>query len=212
MRLWLLLLTLVAAPLWAQGEDFYIEGAQYQAINPPAPTNVPEGKVEVVELFWYGCPHCYHFEPTLDAWLEHMPAQAEFRRIPAVLNPHWTLHARAFYTAELLGVLDKVHIPLFKAIHEQGKRLSSEDSLAKFFAKYGVPEDKFHETFNSFEVHIKLREAAQLGQAYQAGGVPAMIVAGKYLVSASMAGGYPEMIQVVNHLIERESGVAQAKP
>lgn len=209
MRALLLTLALFAAFTPAQAESFYLEGAHYQAISPPAPTSPAPGKVEVVELFWYGCPHCFHFEPTLTQWLANLPANVDFKRLPAVLNPKWATHARAFYAAEQLGVLAKIHKPLFDAIHVKGQRLNSEDELARFFAAHGVPEDKFRTAFKSLEVHMQLRRAADLGRAYQAKGVPAMMVAGKYLVSASQAGGYPEMIAVVEHLVAQEAAVAK---
>ena len=209
MRALLLSLALIASLPLAHADNFYMEGAQYQAIEPPAPTNAAPGKVEVVELFWYGCPHCFHFEPTLSKWLASKPANVDFKRVPAVLNPGWVTHARAYYVAEQLGVLDKIHEPLFEAIHLKNQRLNTEDELAAFFAAHGVPEDEFRAAFNSFEVHMQLRQAAQLGKAYQATGVPAIVVNGKCLVSSSMAGGYPEMIAVVEHLVAQEASAAK---
>lgn len=212
MRAWLIAVALMLGALpAAQAESFYLEGAQYEAIVPPAPADAPAGKVEVVEMFWYGCPHCYRFEPYLSRWLENKPENVSFKRVPAVLNPNWVVHARAYYAAQMLGVEEKIHADMFRAIHEQGRRLDTEEALAAFFAAHGVPEDKFREAFNSFEVHMKLREAARLGRAYQLGGVPAMVVNGKYRVTGSLAGSYPEMLNVVQHLVQQEAGLAEAR-
>lgn len=186
-------------------EEFYLEGAQYKTIQPPVATRVPEGKVEVVEVFWYGCPHCYHFEPYLQDWVKNEPKGVEFVRIPGVLNPNWVIQARAYYAAELLGVVEETHVAFFKAVHEQRRRLNDEDSIAKFYAEHGVDEQKFRDAFNSFEVHTRLRQGARLNREYQITGVPAMIVGGKYVVSTSMAGGYPEMLKVVEYLVAREA-------
>lgn len=208
----LLVSGLIAAltPGWATAQqpgtdEFYLEGAQYQVLQPPVPSRAPEGQVEVVELFWYSCPHCYHLEPYLQDWLTNKPEAAYFVRVPGMLNRNWVIQARAFYAAEQLGVLEKTHVAFFKAVHEQRRRLNDEDSLAQFYAEHGVDEQKFRDAFNSFEVHTLLRQAARLNREYQITGVPAMVVAGKYLVTTSMAGGHPEMLKVVDYLVRRES-------
>jgi thiol:disulfide interchange protein DsbA len=185
-------------------DEFFLEGAQYRVLSPPIPARAPEGKVEVVELFWYRCPHCYHLEPYLEQWLANKPEAASFVRVPALLNPHWVVQARAYYAAELLGAVDRTHVPLFKAIHEKKQALNDVDSLAAFYAAHGVDEQKFRDAFNSFEVHTKLRQAAQY-KRNDITGVPAMIVGGKYLVTATMAGGHPEMLKVVDYLVRREA-------
>ncbi|MFA7096531.1 MAG: thiol:disulfide interchange protein DsbA/DsbL [Gammaproteobacteria bacterium] len=199
------LLAMVAMSLafGAQNKRFD-EGIEYQLINPPQPTTNP-AKVEVVELFWYGCPHCFVFEPHLNAWLERKPANVEFIRIPATLNPGWAIHARAYYTAEVLGVLDKIHEPLFHAMHVQKRRLNNEAELAAFFAAQGVSEEDFRKTFNSFAVETKLRRAAGLVQRYGVSGVPAVVINGKYRTDGSLAGSYENLLQVMDYLIQKES-------
>ncbi len=186
--------------------DTYTEGQQYALIPAPQPTTAPPGKVEVVELFWYGCPHCYAFEPYLKEWLKHKPANAYFVRIPAIFNsPLWRLQATAYYTAEVLGILDKIHEPLFDAIHKYNIPLNTEDQLADFFAKYGVDKKQFHDTFNSFAVQAKVNRAAELTRLYGISGVPSIVVAGKYRTDGPMAKSYETLLNVVNYLVAKEA-------
>ncbi|MBI1423814.1 MAG: thioredoxin domain-containing protein [Gammaproteobacteria bacterium] len=190
----------------------YDEGIEYQKISPPVQTDNSQ-KVEVVEVFWYGCPHCYHFEPKLEAWLKRLPANVDFVRIPAVFpnRPLWELHARAYYTAELLGVLDKTHEALFDAIHKANQRLFDEDSLANFYAKFGVDKKLFKETMHSFGVQMKVDRAKDLCQRYGIDGVPTMVVNGKYRTFASLTNGEEGMLKVVDFLINKESKAMSAK-
>jgi thiol:disulfide interchange protein DsbA len=182
----------------------YKEGEAYELVKPVQPTS-SGNKVEVVELFWYGCPHCYQFEPYVKRWLKDKPENVDFVRIPGVFRPDWALYGRAFYTANIMGVFDKIHEPLFEAIHELKRPLSSEDALAKFFAEHGVDEQEFHKVFRSFTVESKIRRAMDLGKRYGANGVPTMIVNGKYRTSASSAGSHAEVLKVVDYLIKKES-------
>lgn len=194
----------------ASAED-YFEGFQYQRINPGEQTNVPEGKVEVVEMFWYGCGHCYAFEPHLHEWLQRKPANVEFVRIPAIFNSKaWRLHAQAYYTAEVLGLTDKIHGPLLDAIHKDKRQLNSEQSLAEFFAGYGVDKKKFSDTMGSFAVQVKVNRAERLTQRYGLTGVPTLIVAGKYRTEGSLAGSYQGMLNVVEHLVAKEAAPTKA--
>ena len=179
------------------------EAFAFHDINPPQPTSSGD-KIEVVEMFWYGCPHCYQFEPHVKAWKKSLPKNVSFKRVPAIFNDKWALHARAYYTAEALGVLEKIHAPLFDAMHKQHKRLDNQGKLADFFAKYGVSKEQFNSTFYSFAVNSKVNWAKHLTAAYKIDGVPTMIVQGKYRTSASLAGGHKEVIQVVNDLITKE--------
>ncbi len=184
----------------------YQPGTHYRVMTPVQPTSVDPGKIEVLEIFWYGCPHCYTLEPHLREWVENeMPSNAEFVRIPATLNRSWQVHARAYYTAEALGRLDEMHDGLFKALNVDRNPLNTEDKLVKFFAGYGVSEQEFLEAFNSFAVQTKLRRADSLVRRYRISGVPAMVVNGKYVTGADMAGGIPQLFEVVEFLIEKES-------
>lgn len=190
-----------AAPL-AAAESFD-EGIEYKLIVPPQPTGNPN-KVEVVELFWYGCPHCHQLEPILSGWEAEKPEYVEFVRMPAVLGPRWELLARAYYTAELLGVLDKIHGPLFHALHVEKQRINTVEGVAAFFAKQGVPEEEFEKTFNSFAVATRLNQARLMSQRYGITGVPTLVINGKYRTQASMTGGNERMMKVVDYLAAQE--------
>ena len=184
----------------------YKDGTHYRTLPVAQPTSAPPDKVEVVEVFWYGCPHCYTLEPHIQAWKADMPADAQFVRMPATLNRGWQLHARVFYTAEALGVLEEVHEELFREIHGNGNQLNTEESLVEFFGRYGVSEEQFMETFNSFAVQTRLRQSDNLVRRYRITGVPAVVVNGKYVTGADMAGGATQLFEVVNFLVEKESG------
>jgi thiol:disulfide interchange protein DsbA len=181
----------------------YEAGKHYQPIVPEQPTQTGD-KVEVLEVFWYGCPHCNEFEPHVTAWLAKKPEAAEFRRLPATFKPLWTLHAKAFYATEALGVSEKIHSPFFKALHEENRSLDDQASLADFFAEHGVNKDDFNKTFSSFSVDSKVRQATHMIIQYKITGVPAVIVNGKYLVTGSMSGGHDELFKIVDFLVEKE--------
>jgi thiol:disulfide interchange protein DsbA len=202
------LLGLLAASLLAAGPvAAFDEGIDYKAVTEPQPTETP-GKVEVLELFWYGCPHCYHLETDIERWLARQPDYVVFRRMPAVLGPNWALDAKVFYAAELLGVLDRIHGPLFEALHREHLRLSDENSLADWFATRGVQRDEFLKAMHSFVVDMKVRRAAQISQALGIDGVPTFLINGKYLTSPSMTAGNEKAFQVIDYLTAREAGVA----
>lgn len=207
--LWLMLCGLsttgLAAEGGTEGQTWFTEGLQYERIARPVPTHVAPGKVEVVELFWYGCPHCYHFEPYLSKWMVNKPKAAEFRRIPAALNPSWQAMAKTYYALELMGEAERLHPIIFQAIHEQGRKLRDLDAIARFLAQQGVDEKRFREAYASLPVQTRMQEAAYLGRDYGVRGVPAVVVNGKYRTSASLAGGYDEVLEVVNFLVEKES-------
>lgn len=205
-RLITALALLLAAPLAYAEID---EGIEYQAIATPQPT-AAEDRIEVLELFWYGCPHCYHLEPELAAWLKNKPDDVAFVRMPAVLGPTWELGARAYYTAELLGVLDKVHQDLFAHIHKAKKPMRTTADLKAFFVGHGVSAQDFDNTFGSFAVITKTNRARQAQRLYGISGVPVLVVNGKYRTTASLAGGNKQMLEVVDQLIVRERGKATA--
>jgi len=177
---------------------------EYEMVTPPQPTTSKD-KVEVVELFWYGCPHCFKLEPYVERWLKRKPENVKFVRMPGMFRPSWEIHGRAYYTAEILGVVDKVHKPMFEAIHEQKRSLSNEASIMALFKENGVSEKDFKRVFRSFAVETKLRRAKDMGQRYGARGVPAIIVNGKYRTGATQAGGNARVFKVVNKLVKMES-------
>jgi thiol:disulfide interchange protein DsbA len=180
------------------------EPVGYETITPAQPTHDP-AKVEVIEFFWYGCPHCYDFEPLLTKWKQTLPANVEFIRQPAAFNETWTKHAKAYYTAEALGVVDKIHADFFDAVQKKNEELETEDQLAKFFVAHGVKEADFHEAYNSFPVDTKVRQSAAMAARYGITGVPAIIINGKYRTNGKLAGSHEKMIEVMNQLIQQES-------
>ena len=182
----------------------FAAGKGYKDLTAPQPTQDP-AKVEVIEFFWYGCPHCYQFEPYLEKWRSNLPANITFIRQPAVFSEVWAKHAKAYFTAEVLGVVDKMHADFFHAIQVNKQQLTSEDELAKFFIVHGVDETAFHDAYNSFIVDTKMRQAKTMGPRYGITGVPAVVVNGKYLVNGKTAGSHEGMIKVINELIAQES-------
>ena len=180
------------------------ESPGYETLSSPQPTQNP-AKVEVIEFFWYGCPHCYSFEPLLEKWVKTLPANVEFIRLPAAFNEVWSKHAKAYYTAEALGVVDKVHADLFDAIQNKNEKLDTEAALAAFFAAHGINESQFHEAYSSFAVDAKLRQSPLMASRYGITGVPAIIINGKYRTNGTLAGSHEKMIEIMDKLIKQES-------
>lgn len=185
---------------WA--EEFSA-GVEYEVLKQPVPTTNPD-KVVVTELFWYGCPHCFRFEPYIEKWQQNIPEGVVFERYPSVLNPSWMEHARAYYALEMMGALDKVHSKFFSALHLEHQRLNNVDAIARFVADLGVDEKQFRENYHSFPVDTLLRKSRQKEAKYGHNGVPAVVVNGKYLTSASKAGSNARWLDVINFLVNRE--------
>ncbi len=191
---------------WFAGAAEFEEGKHYLRLAEPVPTAAPD-KIEVVELFWYGCPHCYSLEPRIEAWQQSKPDNVAFVRIPAVLGGrNWKLGARAFYTAEVLGVLEKTHGALFAAIHKDKRTIGNKQQLAEFFAEQGVDKDQFFKAYDSFAVETELRRSRKLVRRYRISGVPAIIVNGKYMVTVSSAGSPDKVFELVDFLVQKEGG------
>lgn len=199
----LLALVLAALAVTAPAADEFTAGRHYDLVTPAQPTGT-EDKIEVVELFWYGCPHCYTFEPHIEKWLETKPDYIEFVRMPAVFARNWEVHARAYYAAEQLGVLDRIHRPLFDALHQQKRELFTEEALAAFFAEHGVEPEDFRTAYDSFAVDSKARAAIAATRNYGITGVPAVVVNGKYRSSARSTGTYENLLKLVEHLAAKE--------
>lgn len=184
------------------------EGIEYKLVTPAQPT-ITTKKIEVVELFWYGCPHCYRLEPHMKEWLAKKPDNVVFYRVPAVFNAAWGLHARAFYTAKSLGLFDDgklaFHDAFFEEIHKNKNRLNKKNMIEAFFARFGISSEDFNNTFDSFSVNTKVNRAATLSKRYQADGVPTLIVNGKYRTDGPMGGGHKGMLKIVDFLIKKES-------
>jgi len=181
------------------------EGSTHLAITPAQPTSADEGMIEVVEIFSYGCSHCHRFEPMLERWLKTKPANVKFVQLPAIFNGTLAMYARAFYAAEALGVLDKIHTPFFEAIHLQKRRMNTEAEIAGLFAEHGVDQKKFEKAFRSFAVEAKVRRAAELGKRYGVQATPSMVVNGKYITDPGKTNGFQGMVDVVNQLVKQES-------
>ncbi|KAF2408876.1 thiol:disulfide interchange protein DsbA/DsbL [Pseudomonas antarctica] len=178
-------------------------GKTYVELANPVPVSEP-GKIEVVELFWYGCPHCYAFEPTINPWAEKLPSDVNFKRIPALFGGPWDAHGQLFITLDTMGVEHKVHNAVFNAIQKEGKRLTKPEEMADFVATQGVDKAKFLETFNSFAVKGKMAQYKELAQKYGVQGVPTMIVNGKYRFDLGTTGGPEQTLNVADQLIAKE--------
>lgn len=188
------------------------EGRDYLRIDPPLPSD--PSRLEVTEFFWYGCPHCYDFEPLLAAWAKKLPADVRVRRVPAVLaNPKWAPGARLFYTLEAMNRLDKLHGEVFQAIHHAGQRLGDEKVLLAWLAQKGVDAKTFNATAASFGVHSRVQQAQALALGAGVSGVPTVMVQGKYLALAT--GDYEELLTVIEQLLARaraETAAAAGRP
>lgn len=185
----------------AQGAP--VEGQHYTRLAQPAPVSVPAGKVEVIEFFSYGCPHCYALEPSIGPWVKTLPPQAVFRRVPVGFNALYETYQKIYYALEAMDKVEAMHAKVFLAIHQQRKRLDKEADIAAFMSANGVDGAKFLEQFKSFSVQTKVRQAAQLSEAYRIEGVPTIGVQGRYTTSGSQAGTNERALAVASYLVER---------
>jgi protein dithiol oxidoreductase (disulfide-forming) len=184
-------------------------GKDYEPISSPQTvTTVAPGQIEVAEVFMFSCPHCFTFEGHVDEWLARKPDYVKFVRIPAQWNRVAQLHARAFYTAELLGKTEQIAKPFFTEFHTNHNQLDTQAKLAAFFARFGVDETTFNNTFTSFGVDTQLARANDLLQRYGVEGTPAVVVAGKYLTNGTMAGSYGNWFAIIDELAATEHAAA----
>ena len=160
-------------------------------------------QIEVLEIFWYGCPHCYALEPYLKKWLKNKPEFVEFVQLPAVLNRSWAFDARVFYTFVALGLMDELHEAYFDAIHKDRRRMKNVEQVASWAQEQGIDPQLILDTFNSFGVDSMLANATQMSGRYEADGVPTIIIDGKYRTTVSLAGGHNEIIDLINYLAQR---------
>jgi len=181
-----------------------VEGKDYVKLGTPLPAT-SSGKIEVVEFFWYGCPHCSAFEPTLDAWSKKLPADVSFRRIPVAFRDEpYVAHQRIYFALDEMKLTDTMHRKVFAAIHVDHLRLDKPADIAAFMTRNGVDGNKFLEFYNGFSVQTKARQASQMAQAYKLDGVPAIGIQGKYFTSASMTGSHERALAVTDYLIQKE--------
>ena len=180
-----------------------VEGTHYVRLSQPLPATAG-GKIEVIEFFWYGCPHCNAFEPALDAWQKKLPADVAFHRVPVAFREEpFVAHQRIYYALEAMGKVDAMHRKVFYAIHNDRQHLDKPAEIAAFMTKNGIDGAKFLEVFNSFSVQTKIRQAKQLAEAYKIDGVPALGIQGRYFTSGSMAGSNEAALAVADFLIQR---------
>ncbi|MBP0049468.1 thiol:disulfide interchange protein DsbA/DsbL [Marinobacterium sp. AK62] len=203
LKKWFAALSLaLLASVTAQAEE-YRANVHYFELPFPVKTQSEE-TIEVTEAFGYLCPHCNSFEPLLSNWRKAQPEDVSFVGLPVVFGRSWEPLARAYYVAELSDKVEDTHQAMFDAIHLQRKRFRGEDDLAGFYADFGLPEDKFKKLYDSFAVNMKLKQGEAKLRGYEVTGVPAMVVNGKYRVTAQSAGGHKQMLDVVDYLVEKE--------
>jgi thiol:disulfide interchange protein DsbA len=213
LKRFLLALAVCALAFSAQGQGPTPKaGSEYLTLSPPQNTETGN-KIEVLEFFWYRCPHCYSLEPALEAWVKKLPPDTQFRRLPAVFNDEWAIDARIFYALEALGEVQRLHRPLFDAVHRQGGVKQKGEAYLKWvrdwLGKQQVDVAKFDAALRSFTVDSKLKRSFEVARAYKLDGVPAIAVNGRYLVSASMVRDQRSMLAVTDYLIGQSRAAAR---
>jgi len=199
------LLTLLAPAIALAQFKKPVAGTDYQVLQARAPVEAPAGKVDVVEFFWYNCPHCNAFEPALSEWVKKLPKNVAFRRVPVAFNDSFVPQQRLFYTLESMGLLDKLHAKVFAAIHVEKLNLSKGEAIVEWVGKNGVDQAKFLVQYNSFGTVTKAQKGSQLQKAYNVEGVPALGIAGQFYTDGSMAGTMERALLVAQTLIEDAS-------
>jgi thiol:disulfide interchange protein DsbA len=188
----------------AQAQGGPIEGKHYVRLNQPVPVSVGPGKIEVIEFFWYGCPHCHAFEPALDQWARQLPADVVFSRVPvAFSNAPFVAHQRIFYALDSLGLIATLHRKVFYAIHNDRMRLDQPAEISAFMAKNGVDAAKFMEAYGSFSIQAKLANANRLVDGYKIDGVPALGIHGRFYTSGTLAGTNEKALVVADVLVQK---------
>ena len=188
----------------------YKAGTHYEVLETPVRTSDPK-RIEVAEVFWYGCSHCFSFEPMVSAWANQRPEDVNFIHSPAIWHKSMELHARAYYTAKALKALNSVHMAIFNAMNLKKNKLASKEAIGKIFVAQGVDLDKFNKTFDSFGVVSATKQADARQRSYGIKGTPEMVVNGKYRLSAKMAGSQQGMLKVAEHLVALERSNLAAK-
>ena len=192
------------APAAARAQGVPVEGRNYVRLSQPVPVGAPEGKIEVIDFFWYGCPHCAAFEPELDSWARRLPEHVAFSRVPVAFRAEpFTTHQRIFYALEALDQLDAMHRKVFYAVHVERMALDKLPEIVSFVARNGVDAGKFTAAFNSFTTQSKIKRANLLVDGYKIDGVPAIGVHGRYYTSGAMAGGNDRALLVADFLVQK---------
>jgi thiol:disulfide interchange protein DsbA len=185
----------------AHAQAKFSAGKEYHILDARAPVDAPAGKIEVVEFFWYSCPHCNAFEPTLAAWIKTLPKDVVFRRSHVAFQDSFVPQQRLALTLEALGLVEKLHAKVFAAIHVEKVNLNTGEAIAEWVSKQGVDKAKFLEQYNSFSVQTKATRATQLQNAYKVEGVPALGIAGRFYTDGTMAGSIERALQVTQALV-----------
>lgn len=192
---------LAGLPSLAAAQGAPIEGQHYVKLSQRQPTQDPK-KLEVVEFFWYGCPHCHAFEPALDAWAKKLPPDVNFRRLPVAFREvPFVLHQKLYFAIETLGLVDQLHRKVFNTMHVERNPLSTPEAIGDFVARNGVDKAKFLDTMNSFSVQAKSKQAAALSAGYKIDGTPAMGIDGRYYTGGSLAGSNERALAVTEYLM-----------
>lgn len=191
-----------------------VAGTDYMVLETPASVDAPAGKVEVIEFFWYSCPHCNAFEPALSAWVKQLPKDVAFKRVPIAFNASFVPQQRLYYALETLGLVEKMHAKVFAAIHVDKLKLANGDAIVEWMGKNGVDSAKFQTAYNSFGVVTGAQRASQLQNAYKVEGVPALGIAGRFYTDGQLAKSMERALQVVDALVEdqRPKGAKPAAP
>ena len=194
----------LALPNAATAQGGPVEGKHYVRLSQPVPVYAPPGKIEVIEFFWYGCPHCAAFEPALEAWVKQLADDVAFRRVPVAFRPEsYSAHQRLFYALDSMGLVPALQRKVFYAIHVERQRLDNPTEIAAFATKNGIDPDKLMESFNSFGTQAKQKQANQLVDGYKIDGVPAIGIQGRFYTSGSLAGDNPKALIVTDYLLQR---------
>ncbi|HSN18763.1 MAG TPA: thiol:disulfide interchange protein DsbA/DsbL [Gammaproteobacteria bacterium] len=202
-----------AADAPTAGSATYKQGVQYQVVLPAQPVSTKPGQIEVIDFFWYGCPHCNAFEPYLENWERTKPANVVLVRVPAVLEPDWEAGARAYYVAQALGILSKSHKATFDEIHQNKDVLQTEQDFERFYVKaFGVDPKKFESLWSSPDTDAKIQQSEVLAERYGLGifGVPTIVVNGKWLTGGDLVNNASQIMNVANYLIAQEEAALPA--
>ena len=194
----------LSIPWAALAQNEPVEGRHYVRLGQPVPISAAPGKLEVIDFFWYGCPHCAAFEPLFESWTRRLPDDVVYRRVPVAFRAEpYGSHQRLFYALESMGLVEKLHKKVFYAIHVQHKRLDSLAEMQAFMTANGVDANQFAEAFNSFGVQVKQKQATQLAEAYRIDGVPAMGIQGRFYTSKALTGDDDRMLAVIDFLLDK---------
>lgn len=177
------------------------EGKDYLTLTTPAPTESSQGQIEVVEFFWYSCPHCFAFESRLEAWVKNLPKDVNFRRIPVAFRSDFEPQQRLYFALEAMGLLASLHAKVFNAIHVERQKLATKEAISDWLAKQGVDPAKFAQSYDSFSVVSKVRRSSQLQDAYQVEGVPSIGIAGRFYTDGQLTGSMERVLQATDYLL-----------